>query len=84
MGSPESVSEGATPAGRRASGAGEPTARPAGPAALSARWRRAVLLGVSLECFLTAGPVFNYNVLFADLQREFGTSALATGKCRLP
>ena len=49
-------------------------------ASLPTRWRRAVVLCVSLQFLQSTGPVYSFNVFFADLQREFGENSVATGK----
>ena len=43
-------------------------------------WDGLVVAAVFVQYLVSCGPVYNYNVFFVYLQREFGTSAVATGE----
>ncbi|XP_038056075.1 uncharacterized protein LOC119728073 [Patiria miniata] len=42
-------------------------------------WKILVVLAVFAQLFVTAGPLYNYNVFFVRFQDEFQTSAAVTG-----
>ncbi|XP_038056088.1 monocarboxylate transporter 13-like [Patiria miniata] len=46
---------------------------------MSVNWRFLVVVAAFIQFFVTAGPVYNYNVFFVDLKEEFQKSAVFTG-----